>query len=89
MSILDRIISAKRQEIEARRRETPVEALKERIATLPRPRNFFHAVTRTPAPGRRVNLIAEVKKASPSAGIIREDFDPAEIARQYASAGAD
>jgi indole-3-glycerol phosphate synthase len=64
-----------------------VEQLRETIQTLGRPRNFFHAVT---GPGRfRVNLIAEVKKASPSAGVIRADFDPVAIARTYAAAGAD
>jgi indole-3-glycerol phosphate synthase len=52
-----------------------------------RPRNFFHAVTqKTKKP---LNLIAEVKKASPSAGVIRENFDPVAIARAYESAGAD
>jgi indole-3-glycerol phosphate synthase len=65
----------------------PVEALKERIASLPRPRNFFAAVT---TPGAKpLNLIAEVKKASPSAGVIRADFDPVAIAKTYESAGAD
>lgn len=89
MSILDQIIATKRQEVIERKRVAPVELLKDRIAELPRPRNFFHAVTRKRRDGRRVNLIAEVKKASPSAGVIRADFDPVGIARQYADAGAD
>src|SRR2546423_13809332 len=88
-SILDEIIQTKRGEIEARRTSRPIEELKETITTLGRPRNFFHAVTRKPVGGKPLNLIAEVKKASPSAGVIREDFDPIAIARAYADAGAD
>jgi len=86
-SILQRIVETKRQEIASRQAGAPLEVLKGRISELPRPRNFFHAVTR--ASGKPVNLIAEVKKASPSAGVIRADFDPVKIARAYASAGAD
>jgi indole-3-glycerol phosphate synthase len=66
----------------------PVEKLKETIAALGRPRNFFQAVSKPPA-GKPVNLIAEVKKASPSAGIIRADFDPVKIAQAYEAGGAD
>jgi indole-3-glycerol phosphate synthase len=89
-TILDKIIRTKYQEIEARRKGAPVEALRARIAAMGRPRNFFQAVTRRP-PGRNkpLNLIAEVKKASPSAGVIRADFDPVAIAKAYESAGAD
>src|SRR5438552_5351311 len=86
-SILDEIIQSKRQEVEQRRNAVPVEVLKETISTLGRPRNFFHAVTR--AGKKPVNLIAEVKKASPSAGVIRADFDPVKIAQEYAVGGAD
>jgi indole-3-glycerol phosphate synthase len=86
-TILDQIIQTKKEELIQRRREVPLEALKERISELGRPRNFFAAVTRK---GKKpLNLIAEVKKASPSAGVIRADFDPVDIARQCASAGAD
>ena len=87
-TILDKIIDTKRQEVAERQRTTPVQALKDRIAALGRPRNFFHAVTKPPV-GKKLNLIAEVKKASPSAGVIRADFDPVQIAHAYAAAGAD
>jgi indole-3-glycerol phosphate synthase len=85
-SFLERIIETKRQEVAGRKARVPVESLKETIGTLGRPRNFFQAVT---GPGRfKLNLIAEIKKASPSAGVIRPDFDPVAIAEAYAKAGA-
>ena len=87
VSILDQILDTKRREVALAKSRTPVEELKARIAGSQRPRNFFRAVT---TPGKKtLNLIAEVKKASPSAGVIRADFDPAAIARAYAAAGAD
>jgi indole-3-glycerol phosphate synthase len=87
-SILEQIVETKRQEVAERKVRTPIEKLKETISTLDRPRNFFQAVTKLPVK-KPLNLIAEVKKASPSAGVIRADFDPVKIARIYASAGAD
>lgn len=86
-TILDKIILTKRDEVMKARSATSIEQLKAAIPGLPRPRNFFTAVTKTPK--RPVNLIAEVKKASPSAGVIRADFDPVAIAKAYAAAGAD
>jgi indole-3-glycerol phosphate synthase len=86
-TILDKIIATKRTEVAERKQSMPMTTLKERISELGRPRNFFQAVTKQNKRG--LNLIAEVKKASPSAGVIREDFDPVDIARQYAAAGAD
>src|SRR5439155_12347012 len=83
----EQILETKRQEVAERRTRVPVESLKETIATLGRPRNFFHAVTKKPK--KTLNIIAEVKKASPSAGVLRADFDPVAIARTYAAAGAD
>jgi indole-3-glycerol phosphate synthase len=87
-TILEQIIQTKREEIAQRSARTPLEELKAAAAAQPRPRNFFSAVTRKPV-ARPVNLIAEIKKASPSAGVIRADFDPVAIARAYAAAGAD
>ena len=86
-TILEKILETKRQEVAHRRVSAPIEQLKEKISELGRPRNFFQAVT-TPTK-KRLNLIAEVKKASPSAGIIRPDFDPIKIAQAYQAAGAD
>src|SRR5271167_613061 len=88
-TILEKIVAKKKEEIADRSARVSADTLKESIKTLDRPRNFFHAVTKPPVRGRRVNLIAEVKKASPSAGVIRPDFDPVAIATQYADAGAD
>ena len=90
-TLLDKIVNTKREEIAERRQSRPLEALKEEIAAQGRPRNFFHAVTHKPAgPGAKpLNLIAEVKKASPSAGVIRADFDPVQVAEIYAANGAD
>jgi indole-3-glycerol phosphate synthase len=87
-TVLDDILSAKRREINQRKAETPLETIKRRLSESgDRPRNFFHAVTRQTS--RPVNLIAEVKKASPSAGVIRPDFDPVTIAQAYAAGRAD
>ena len=85
---LEQILEYKRNEVEQRKLNVTVEALKAKIESLGRPRNFFAAVTRK-TPGKRMNLIAEIKKASPSAGVIRDDFDPVKIAAAYEAAGAD
>ena len=86
-NILKKILDHKQLEVRQRRQRIPQEQLVQRISDLPRPRNFFQAVTKISPRG--MNLIAEVKRSSPSAGLIREDFDPVDIARQYHQAGAD
>jgi len=86
-SILDKILSDKRAEVQLRRQQQPIELLMEKAMGLKKCRNFYQAVTK-PNP-RGLNVIAEVKKASPSAGLIRADFDPVQIARIYQRCGAD
>ncbi|MFP4353565.1 MAG: indole-3-glycerol phosphate synthase TrpC [Phycisphaerae bacterium] len=86
-NILHRILETKRKEVRDLYDDPGIETLKARAAQAPAARNFYQAMTRKPV--RALNLIAEVKKASPSAGVIREDFDPVAIARMYQQAGAD
>lgn len=86
-NILDKIIKDKRLEVKADKALTAVEVFEEKIASMDNCRNFYKAVTKKNARG--VNVIAEVKKASPSAGLIRPDFDAVEIARIYERCGAD
>jgi indole-3-glycerol phosphate synthase len=83
-TILDKIVATKRREIAACRERIPLAELEQKLARAPAPRDFFAAVSE---PGA-VRLIAEVKKASPSAGVIRENFDPVSIARIYEEHGA-
>jgi len=86
-NILDKIVADKRTEVRGRQSQRSLEQLKEQVVSLPKCRNFYKAVTK---PNRRgINVIAEVKKASPSAGIIREDFDAVAIAQTYKKCGAD
>ncbi|MCP4834490.1 MAG: indole-3-glycerol phosphate synthase TrpC [Phycisphaera sp.] len=86
-SVLDEIVARKRVEVEKARTAISLESLKERVGELERPRNFFRAVVADREP-KTFRVIAEVKRKSPSAGIIREDFDPADIAGRYHSGGA-
>ena len=86
-TILDNIIADKREEVKQRQAQVSLEQLRERIFEQPRCRNFYKAVTKRHPRG--LNVIAEVKKASPSAGTIRADFDPVAIARTYEKCGAD
>lgn len=81
--ILDEIHEHKLVEVAERKKQIPIEDLEKRLPHAPPVRDFAAAIGR-----EGMSLIAEVKKASPSAGIIREDFDPVAIARAYADAGA-
>ncbi|MFN3595198.1 MAG: indole-3-glycerol phosphate synthase TrpC [Thiobacillaceae bacterium] len=85
--ILTRILAVKREEIAANRREEPLEALREAAEWAPSPRDFVGALRDRIERGLPA-VIAEIKKASPSKGVLREDFRPAEIAASYARAGA-
>jgi len=86
-NILDEIIEYKYTEVERCKQHTPLEEVESLAARMPKCRNFYKAVTK-PNP-RGLNVIAEVKKASPSAGLIRPDFDPVKIAKTYQTCGAD
>ncbi len=87
MSVLDEIIRDKKAEVERRKSQKTIGQLKVEIAQLPRCRNFYKAATK---PNKRgINVIAEVKKASPSVGVIRAEFDPAAIAKTYQRCDAD
>jgi indole-3-glycerol phosphate synthase len=82
--ILDEILANKRAEVARRRRDVPLAALRERpLWSAPR-RGFRAALAAAPAPA----VIAELKRASPSRGTIRADYDPPTIARGYAAGGA-
>ena len=83
-TILDDIVATKRREIDAAKAAVPLAMLAERVPNAPPVRNFFAALAE-PGP---IRLIAEVKKASPSRGVIRQDFQPVEIARTYEQHGA-
>ncbi len=83
-TILDHIVAAKRREIDAARSRVPEAELERRLVAAPPPRDFRAALD---LPGT-VQFIAEIKRASPSAGLIRPNFDPVAIACTYAAHGA-
>ncbi len=84
MSILDEIVASKHREVASARRRLPLEEIEAQAASAP-PARDFRAALAGPGP---IQLIAEVKKASPSAKVIRDDFDPVAIARAYQDHGA-
>jgi indole-3-glycerol phosphate synthase len=79
-TVLDKIVAHKRVEIDRCKRAQPFEMLEERLADAPPVRDFTAALSKAEG----IGLIAEIKRASPSAGILREDFDAVAIAEVYA-----
>lgn len=86
-TILKKIIDRKREEVAERSANVAITTLKEQIKTASAPRGFVRAMEAKLAAGQSA-VIAEIKKASPSKGVIREDFHPAEIAASYERGGA-
>jgi indole-3-glycerol phosphate synthase len=86
-TILDTILARKHAEVAERAARLPLADLQARLTSAPPVRGFADALATRIASGQP-GVIAEVKKASPSKGVIRADFDPAAIARSYAAAGA-
>lgn len=84
MSVLAEICHRKAEHVAARRKQNPLALLQDQIAKAEKPRGFIKALRKHSAP----SIIAEIKKASPSQGVIRADFDPAAIAKTYEANGA-
>ena len=82
--ILDRILANKYLEVAQRRTVVPIERLREQALAQTPPRDFIGALKQAQRPA----LIAECKKASPSKGLLRPEYDPAQLARTYAENGA-
>ncbi len=84
MSVLERIVTYKRDEVAARKKAVSQGDLETALRRQSQPRGFARALKNTSGPA----LIAEIKKASPSKGLIRANFDPPSLARAYAEGGA-
>ena len=82
-SILDRIVAKKREELAVSKAAAPLPALRDTIASRPPALDFSGALR-----GDGISLVAEVKKASPSKGLLREDFQPTELAAVYSGNGS-
>ncbi|MEH2126870.1 indole-3-glycerol phosphate synthase TrpC [Nostoc sp.] len=83
--ILEEIVSHKKQEVAQMQQELPLGSLRQQLNSAPTVRNFLTALQENP---NQPSLIAEVKKASPSRGVIRADFDPVAVAQAYERGGA-
>jgi len=87
MDILEKILSVKREEVAAAKRARPLAAMRADAESADPPRDFVGAMRAKIAAGEPA-VIAEIKKASPSKGVLREQFDPAQIVASYARHGA-
>jgi len=85
--VLKKIVSRKQEEILAARSNIPLETLKQRVKSASPVRGFVNCIKNKINTGNAA-VIAEIKKASPSKGILREDFDPVSIAKSYEAGGA-
>ena len=85
--ILKKILQRKVEEIQSRSQQESLQALSQRAEHASRPRGFIQAIENKIAQGK-AGVIAEIKKASPSKGVLRKNFVPADIARSYAQHGA-
>ena len=83
-STLNQIIAHKKEEVGRRKKEVKIESLKEQLPNCPSSRGFKEAITQ----GNEINIIAEVKSASPSVGVLIKDFDPVGTADDYLKGGA-
>ncbi|MBA3061234.1 MAG: indole-3-glycerol phosphate synthase TrpC [Nitrospirae bacterium] len=87
MGILDEIVAKKKERLGIAKHGVPLKGIKSMIADAGKPRDFRSAIKRNHI--GKIKLIAEIKKASPSKGVIREDFDPIQIASVYEKKQAD
>lgn len=85
--VLKKILAVKKVEIAEAKEKIPLAKVHERVRDMPKCRNFYGALTKKNPRG--INVIAEIKRASPSAGLIRRDFDPVDLACTYEACGAD
>lgn len=85
--ILKKIVKRKAEEVAERMKHRSLELLQDNLVQAPSVRGFVNSIAQQISSGN-AGVIAEIKKASPSKGVIREDFQPAEIAQSYAQAGA-
>ena len=85
--ILKKIVARKQEEIAESTKRLPIEKMIELANSSDTPRGFFNSLNKK-VKERQSGIIAEIKKASPSKGVLRENFEPVEIAKSYEDGGA-